>query len=100
MRRAALSFLLLLLVACGGSSTTTPGGGPSGTPTPDPGVAAPNVDDLLGRMTLDEKVGQMTQADRGYLAAESDIRDYFLGSLLSGGGSAPATNSATGWADM
>jgi beta-glucosidase len=58
------------------------------------------VTDLLSRMTLDEKVGQMTQVDRRYLATQSDIATYNLGSLLSGGGSAPATNTATAWADM
>jgi beta-glucosidase len=51
-------------------------------------------------MTLDEKVGQMTQADRSYLRAESDIRSYFLGSVLSGGGSSPADKTAPGWAEM
>jgi len=58
------------------------------------------VEDLLSRMTLDEKIGQMTQADRQYLNNESDITAYALGSLLSGGGSAPANNSPSGWADM
>ncbi|MGE5457772.1 MAG: glycoside hydrolase family 3 N-terminal domain-containing protein [Methanococcaceae archaeon] len=58
------------------------------------------VEDLLSRMTLDEKVGQMTQADRTALGTITDIKTYNLGSLLSGGGSAPANNSGTGWADM
>jgi beta-glucosidase len=58
------------------------------------------VEDLLSRMTLDEKIGQMTQADRRYLLKEEDIRDYFLGSILSGGGSTPDSNVATEWADM
>ncbi len=67
----------------------------------DPGQPVPaRVADLLSRMTLDEKIGQMTQVDRGYLTAQTDIATYNLGSLLSGGGSAPATNTATGWADM
>jgi beta-glucosidase len=51
-------------------------------------------------MTLDEKIGQITQADRSSLRSEADIRDYFLGSVLSGGGSAPPDRSAAGWADM
>ena len=55
--------------------------------------------DLLGRMTLDEKIGQMTQVDRQFLKPESDIETYFLGSLLSGGGSAPAENKPSAWAD-
>ena len=58
------------------------------------------VDDLLSRMTLDEKIGQMTQAERGALQSESDIKTYFLGSLLSGGGSAPTPNFSVAWADM
>ncbi|MFA5834071.1 MAG: glycoside hydrolase family 3 N-terminal domain-containing protein [Bacteroidota bacterium] len=58
------------------------------------------VDDLLSQMTLDEKVGQMTQAERSALRSTSDIKTYFLGSLLSGGGSAPAINTPVAWADM
>jgi len=50
-------------------------------------------------MTLDEKLGQMAQAERGSLETISDISYYNLGSLLSGGGSAPSDNSVTGWAD-
>jgi len=58
------------------------------------------VEDLLGRMTLEEKVGQMVQANRQSLNSYSDIRDYYLGSLLNGGGGAPGNNTPEGWADM
>jgi len=51
-------------------------------------------------MTLEEKVGQMTQAERRYLIDEKDIKDLHLGSLLSGGGSTPETNTPSSWADM
>ena len=54
---------------------------------------------LLGRMTLAEKIGQMTQAERGHLAP-GDIRTYLLGSVLSGGGSAPGKATPAEWADM
>jgi beta-glucosidase len=57
------------------------------------------VDDLLSRMSLDEKIGQMTQAERKSVT-NADITNYRLGSLLSGGGSAPTPNTATAWADM
>ena len=50
-------------------------------------------------MTLDEKIGQMTQAERGAVT-NAEITQFRLGSLLSGGGSAPSPNTATGWADM
>jgi beta-glucosidase len=58
------------------------------------------VSDLLARMTLDEKIGQMTQANIGSVNPSSDIATYYLGSLLSGGGEAPANNNPTAWADM
>jgi beta-glucosidase len=70
-------------------------------PYQDPTQPVPTrVADLLSRMTLDEKIGQMTQVERSSLTTQSDIATYNLGSLLSGGGSAPATNTATGWANM
>lgn len=58
------------------------------------------VEDLLSRMTLAEKIGQMTQAERGQVASNNYVTDYFLGSVLSGGGSAPSTNTTQGWADL
>ncbi len=59
------------------------------------------VADLLGRMTLADKVGQMTQAERADIDADpSLITTWRLGSVLSGGGSVPADNSPQGWADM
>ena len=51
-------------------------------------------------MTLDEKIGQMTQIERGWLRGPDDVATFLLGSVLSGGGSAPATNTPQGWADM
>lgn len=61
---------------------------------------AQRVDDLLGRMSLAEKVGQMAQAERLGLKSRSQISQLGLGSVLSGGGSTPAQNTPEGWADM
>jgi len=58
------------------------------------------VRDLMGYMTIEEKVGQMTQVERQFLDGDENISKYFLGSLLSGGGSAPAKNFPRSWADM
>lgn len=58
------------------------------------------VADLLSRMTVSEKVGQMTQAERNALRSRSDIASYALGSLLSGGGSVPTPNTPAAWAAM
>jgi beta-glucosidase len=52
---------------------------------------------LLGQMTLEEKIGQMTQVDMDALTNKADIQKYFLGSVLSGGNSDPADISARGW---
>jgi beta-glucosidase len=59
------------------------------------------VDDLLSRMTTAEKIGQMTQAERADVDADpSVITTFGLGSVLSGGGSVPASNTPEAWADM
>jgi beta-glucosidase len=58
---------------------------------------------LLAAMTLDEKIGQMIQPDQSALKDVGDIERYFLGSLLSGGGSGPknkADYTLTGWTDL
>ena len=74
---------------------------PDGEDAPGSGPHALMVDieALIASMTLDEKIGQMTQAERAS-ATPNDVRNYFLGSILSGGGSVPASNTPTGWADM
>ncbi|MES5817261.1 glycoside hydrolase family 3 N-terminal domain-containing protein [Streptomyces sp. RG80] len=58
------------------------------------------VADLVSRMTLAEKAGQMTQAERGAVGTGTDIAAYDLGSLLSGGGSTPTPNTPEAWAKM
>ena len=59
------------------------------------------VDDLLSRMTLEEKVGQMVQAERGSISgALQHIEEYYIGSVLSGGGSVPSPNTTASWVEM
>ncbi|KZV44465.1 lysosomal beta glucosidase-like [Dorcoceras hygrometricum] len=58
------------------------------------------IQDLMKRMTLEEKIGQMTQIERK-VATEDNIRKYFIGSLVSGGGSVPEPMaSAASWVNM
>ena len=58
------------------------------------------VRELLSRMTLEEKVGQMVQANSASLKDPSDVETYFLGSVLSGGSSDPKTgNGLVDWTD-
>ena len=58
------------------------------------------IKDLVKQMTLEEKVGQMTQVDKRMLDKNEDIAEYFLGSILSGGGSVPKNNTPEGWVEM
>jgi len=51
-------------------------------------------------MTLDEKIGQMTQVEIRSLLGDHNVRDSFIGSILNGGDSAPSDNTPEGWADM
>jgi beta-glucosidase len=61
----------------------------------------PEAKALVARMTLDEKVGQMTQPDQDFIKDTADIEKYFLGSVLSGGSSDPKEgNSLKAWTDL
>ncbi|EPS64616.1 hypothetical protein M569_10162, partial [Genlisea aurea] len=58
------------------------------------------VKDLLGRMTLEEKLAQMTQIDRT-VASQSLMKQYAFGSVLSGGGGYPAPEASPElWMEM
>ena len=59
------------------------------------------VDALLSQMTLDEKIGQMTQVDYDAIKKNvDDIVKYYLGSILCGGNSEPDDITAKGWANL
>ena len=75
---------------------------------------AARVADLLSRMTLAEKIGQITQIDVASMMGESEwdrgplneaqLQNIFeknqVGSILSGGGAAPIPNTPKAWAEM
>ncbi|MEM1091494.1 MAG: glycoside hydrolase family 3 N-terminal domain-containing protein [Pseudomonadota bacterium] len=57
------------------------------------------VREWLSRMSLDQKIGQMTQTER--MAAEPDeLKAFHLGSILSGAGSRPEGNTPADWVAM
>ena len=105
-----LSFLLLLsfLLAACGEATVTPipttraeageDFGPIIYTDPSQPVES-RVEDLLKRMTLDEKIGQMTQVEKNSIRP-GDITKYFIGSILSGGGGSPTSNTPEAWYQM
>jgi beta-glucosidase len=62
------------------------------------GVPAPDIEQLLAQMTLDEKVGQMTQVSRVALQG-AEVREVYLGSVLNGADDLVNPNTPAGWAD-
>uniref|UniRef100_A0A7C9EXW4 Beta-glucosidase n=1 Tax=Opuntia streptacantha TaxID=393608 RepID=A0A7C9EXW4_OPUST len=58
------------------------------------------VKDLLSRMTLKEKLAQMTQIERR-VASPYALKELGIGSVMSAGGSAPFERATSAdWADM
>lgn len=69
-------------------------------PYQDPSLpVADRVADLLSRMTVDDKIGQMAQIEKDALVPQSDLATYRIGSVLSGGDSTVSPNNAQTWAD-
>ena len=63
----------------------------------DPQIEA-KVAALLARMTLEQKIGQMVQADIRSVTPD-DVRKFRLGSVLNGGGAFPGENKHASVAD-
>lgn len=94
----------ILLAACSPAPAPAPAGDAgrkAATPPPlqdwprirsavatDPAIEA-RVRDILAGMTLPQKVGQMTQAEIKSITPD-EVRRYYIGSVLNGGGSWPA----------
>jgi beta-glucosidase len=57
------------------------------------------VNALLSVMTLEQKVGQMTQAERTTCSPEQ-AKQFHIGSILSSAGSCPGNNQLQDWVEM
>ncbi|CAL5024194.1 unnamed protein product [Urochloa decumbens] len=97
---------LVLLQLCGSTAAMAAaaaggGGGEPGAKYKDPTQPLnTRIDDLLRRMTLAEKIGQMSQIDQENATANV-ITNYFVGSVLRGGGSVPAADAPPeAWVEM
>jgi beta-glucosidase len=55
--------------------------------------------ELLGHMTLREKIGQMTQVEKGSITPDG-VAAHAIGSVLSGGGGNPSPNDPAQWRAM
>ena len=113
--RAVATAAFLASTAC----ATQPSAPVASTPTPPAAEAAPGdpnawpavrsrvaidpaqearIDQILARMTIEEKVGQLIQPDISSVTPE-DARKYKFGSILAGGNSAPGGNEKSPPAD-
>jgi beta-glucosidase len=123
MPTAVVALLAALAIATLAVTAAAPGAGPPTYLDPHAPVAA-RVNDLLKRMTLEEKVGQMDQIVIGKLrdttpppdgdcnnaggnndplqttCLQRVLIDYKTGSILSGGTDNPADNTGKGWAEQ
>jgi beta-glucosidase len=98
--RRATTAVVVLTAGLASLTGATGASGADAETTPYMDASLPvqaRVDDLLSRMTLAEKVGQMTQTERAHVTAEGNegtITTLGYGSILSGGGSTPAQNTS------
>lgn len=60
---------------------------------------AKKVDQLLRKMTLAQKIGQMLVTERE-TSTPADVKKYHLGAVMSGAGSVPDNNDVEGWLAM
>lgn len=111
-RLAALLLSLVVLVACitpavplpttvtSVATTQSTAAAPTLAPTAEEDTTRElRIDELLAQMTLAEKLGQMTQVEKNSIK-QGDITHYFIGSILSGGGGYPSSNTGRAWAEM
>ena len=57
------------------------------------------VDAVMDKMTLAQKIGQMVQTERMSITPD-EVKAWHIGSVLSGGGSSPGDNSLQDWVTM
>ncbi|MEH6592393.1 MAG: glycoside hydrolase family 3 protein [Halioglobus sp.] len=62
-------------------------------------VITEKVETLLAKMSLAQKIGQMVQTERMSISPE-ELKDWHIGSVLSGGGSCPGDNLVRDWVSM
>jgi len=108
VRLALVAIVVALAAGCG---TAVPSVAPaaSGAASGSPSVGRPWMDAtkpiadrvkaLLVQMTLDEKIGQMTQIEKNAIDPTTAAA-FHLGSILSGGGGYPDPNTPQAWYDM
>jgi beta-glucosidase len=95
----------LVISSCGSGQLSVPTISPTSIPLPtstvlnykDPRQTVDvRVADLLSRMSLDEKIGQMTQVENNSISPEN-VAKNFIGSVLTGGDGITPNNTIAEW---
>uniref|UniRef100_A0ACD5X0U7 Uncharacterized protein n=1 Tax=Avena sativa TaxID=4498 RepID=A0ACD5X0U7_AVESA len=95
-----VNVLITLLLLCACIATATVAGAEYARYRDPKQPLSQRIDDLLGRMSLAEKIGQMSQIEQANATADV-IKKYFIGSVVSGAGSVPAVRAPPGtWVEM
>ena len=98
----SLIVLSILFFSCNKLKKTNSDSWASLAPLPLDPVIEAKIDEILPKLTLEQKVGQVIQADSGSVTPD-EVREYRLGSVLSGGNSAPGPlpyAEAKAWLEM
>src|SRR3954463_4518186 len=101
MKRKSLLLLMSSLILCSTLTAVADGQAPTADSSKqwpvlksaiakDPAIEK-RVEELLARMTLEEKVGQVIQPEINEITPE-DVKKYHIGSVLNGGGGTPGRN--------
>ncbi|HWI63615.1 MAG TPA: glycoside hydrolase family 3 N-terminal domain-containing protein [Symbiobacteriaceae bacterium] len=98
---AGLLALGLVLAGCQSAAPKKPAPDPAAPKYKNAALpVAERVADLMGLMSLEQKLGQMTQVDWVFLGNRNDLAKYHIGSVFSGGDSMPNPNNAENWAKL
>lgn len=95
LRSIALAAIALLPAACGSEeakeAAATSNWPAAQSPNLQSAAIETRVQQILERMTLEEKVGQIMQVEIQHISPE-EVRQFHIGSVLNGGGSLPNRN--------
>src|SRR5881275_1159482 len=90
-RLRPMAFLCLGATVAASAATAAPTWPRAASTTLPDAALESRVHAIVAGMTLEQKVGQMTQADIRSITPD-DVRRYYIGSVLNGGGAWPSMN--------
>lgn len=93
-----LSLSLLLLAGCAPGAITAPAPVAVTAPAAADAAMERRIAEIVAGMTLEQKVGQITQPDVRYITPD-EVRRYYIGTVLNGGGAWPDNDKRSTLAD-